>query len=126
MPFSEPRFAARGRVHAILPEKQVTEKFRVRVFVLAMGEDTKWPQYIPFQVTNDMCDDLDDSRIAEGAIVNVGFRLKGREWTGKDGEAKYFLNLQVPPGAIEIVRPAMDNDAEVAAAKEEEDSDLPF
>lgn len=81
-----------GRLHAIFETKQVTERFTKREFVLEIN-DGKFPQYVLFQMSGERCGALDD--FAVGDEVQLDFSLRGREWTGRDGEVRYFNSLDV-------------------------------
>ena len=72
--------------------KQVSEKFKLREFVLT-DNATSYPQVIPFQLTQDRCSFLDNIKV--GDEVTVDFQLKGREWKNPQGEIKYFSSLDV-------------------------------
>jgi len=82
-----------GKLHAIHEAKQVTERFRKREFVLELSENTRYPQYVQFQLTGDRCERIDDFEI--GDELQVEFRLGGREWKSPSGEVKYFNSLDV-------------------------------
>ena len=77
-------------IHHIGQVQQVTEKFRKRDLVLLLDAGTKWPQMVPFTVSGDRCERLDDFR--EGETVKVTFNLRGREWS-KNGTTKFFGEL---------------------------------
>ncbi|MCS5635285.1 MAG: DUF3127 domain-containing protein [Myxococcota bacterium] len=81
-----------GRLHALFDAEQKTERFRMREFVLEL-EDSRYPQYILFQLTGDRCEALD--AFAKGDEVNVEFSLRGREWTSPTGDIRYFNSLDV-------------------------------
>jgi len=82
-----------GRVHAIFDAKQVTERFRKREFVLELEPDSRYPQFVQFQLTGDRCSELD--AFSKGDDVTVEFSLRGREWTSPQGEIRYFNSLDV-------------------------------
>ncbi len=81
-----------GRVTAIFPTKQVSEKFSKREFVLEIA-DGKYPQVCLFQLTGDRCAQLDGVKV--GDEVRVEYSLRGREWKSPQGELKYFNSLDV-------------------------------
>ncbi|HJO22753.1 MAG: DUF3127 domain-containing protein [Myxococcota bacterium] len=85
--------AATGRIHAVFESKQITERFRKREFVLEMGDNPQYPQFVLFQLTGNRCEALDD--FAEGDEVRVDFSLRGREWTSPKNEVRYFNSLDV-------------------------------
>ena len=82
-----------GKLHAINQAQQVTERFRKREFVLELSENSRYPQFVQFQLTGDRCERIDDFEI--GDEVRVEFSLRGREWKSPKGEVKYFNSLDV-------------------------------
>ena len=89
-----------GTIYLIEETRKVSERFRVREFVVEIADNSKWPQLVKFQVTNDLCGLLDNCK--SGDLVSLEFNLRGREWTSpKDGKVKYFNSLDVR--ALEVV-----------------------
>ena len=84
---------ATGRIYAVFEAKQITERFRKREFVLEMGDNPNYPQYVLFQLTGDRCESLDG--FETGDEVRVDFSLRGREWTSPKNEIRYFNSLDV-------------------------------
>jgi len=84
---------ATGRIHVLLDTQQVTERFRKREFVVELGDNPRYPQYVLFQLTGDRCESLDDFKVGEQ--VRVEFSLRGREWKSPKGETKFFNSLDV-------------------------------
>ena len=82
-----------GKLHVINEAQQVTERFRKREFVLELSENSRYPQFVQFQLTGDRCERIDD--FAVGDEVQVEFSLRGREWKSPKGEVKYFNSLDV-------------------------------
>ena len=82
-----------GRIHAVFDAQQVTERFRKREFVLELGDNPRYPQYVQFQLTGDRCEQLDGFQV--GDEVRVEFSLRGREWKSPRGDIKYFNSLDV-------------------------------
>jgi len=82
-----------GKIHVIQQAQQVTERFRKREFVLELSENSRFPQFVQFQLTGDRCERIDDFEV--GDEVQVEFSLRGREWTSPTGEVKYFNSLDV-------------------------------
>ncbi len=80
----------RGQIIKIFPKKQVSEKFAKREFVIETGD--KYPQKILIQLTQDRCELID--RFAEGEEVTAYINLRGRDWTSKEGEVKYFNTIE--------------------------------
>ena len=85
-------YEATGRLHAIFDAEQKTERFRKRDFVLEFAE-SRYPQYVVFQLTGDRCEALD--AFGKGDEVQVEFSLRGREWTSPSGEVRFFNSLDV-------------------------------
>jgi hypothetical protein len=82
----------KGRIIEINNTVQVSDKFRKREFVVEFAENTQYPEYIKFELTQDKCDLLNG--FSTGQEVNVFFNLRGRRWTDPKGETKYFNSLQ--------------------------------
>ena len=80
-----------GKIKLINPERQVSETFKVREFVVTIDADGNYPQDIQLQTTNDKCEAL--NAFTTGSDVKVAFNLRGREWTSPQGEVKYFNTL---------------------------------
>lgn len=86
-------YTLKGNIKVIKPTQNVSEKFRKREFVVT-DNSSQYPQDIQFQLTQDRCEQLDNSK--PGDAVEVSFNIRGREWTSpKDGEVKYFNSLEV-------------------------------
>ncbi len=124
-------FELTGTIKVIQPTQKISEKFQKREFVLD-DNSGQFPQVIPFEFTQDKCDILDQYQV--GQEVKVYFNLRGREWTSKQNETKYFLNLQAwkmeAAGSAPMKEPAApqrEYSAPTAAdAPAEDDDDLPF
>jgi len=86
-------YEATGRLHAVYDTQQVTERFRKREFVVELGDNPRYPQYVLFQLTGDRTDELEGYEV--GDEVRVDFSLRGREWNSPKGETKYFNSLDV-------------------------------
>lgn len=81
-----------AKLHVKFDLVQVTESFRKREFVVEyIDGNPMYPQYLKFQLIQDKCDALDGFEV--GAMVDVSFNLKGREWKSPQGEIKYFNSL---------------------------------
>lgn len=97
-----------GEIILIKPTRDVSEKFRVREYVVRLEDGSRWPQFCLFQCTNQQCEELLDAR-SVGEFVQVNFYLRGREWTPRDGgETRYFNTLQT--ASIELMRPALNDE----------------
>ena len=82
---------AEGKIYKVEATRIISDKFRVREFVITT--DDKWPQFVKFQATQELCDSLDSYEV--GQDVAVRFRLRGREWTSPTGDVKYFNSLDI-------------------------------
>lgn len=80
-----------GIIDSIAKEKQVSEKFRNREFVLITEHKTQYPQTVLFELQQDRVDLIDPYKI--GQEVSVDFNIKGRQWTNPQGEVKTFIQL---------------------------------
>ena len=126
-------FETEGTVHKIFPTENKTASFQAREFVIK--QDSQYPQFIKFQLTQDRCDLID--KFKEGDAIKVHFDLRGREWN-----EKYFTNLNAwrleAPVAEQADQPQqtgsftpieepfdLANDTD-QAMKAEDFSDLPF
>jgi len=82
-------YTLKGEVKVISETRQVSEKFKLREFVITTEGD--YPQTIQFQASQDKGDLLDNFN--PGDQVEVSFNLRGREWTNPQGEVKVFNTL---------------------------------
>ena len=81
----------RGELIRINNTKQVSEKFALREFVIETKE--QYPQSIVLQVSQDKCKVLDNYKL--GDLVQVSINVRGRKWTDKNGEDRFFNTLEV-------------------------------
>lgn len=68
-----------GSVYKIEPVREVSDKLKVREFVIKTSET--YPQFIKFDTMNDKTSLLDAIKV--GQEVEVFFNLRGREWNDK-------------------------------------------
>lgn len=80
-----------GKLHELFDMQAVTERFNKREFVLEVPG--KNPQLVLFQLTGKRCSALDE--FAVGDQVRVEFTLRGRKWTSRQGEVRYYNSLEV-------------------------------
>ncbi len=117
-----------GRLHAIFETKQVTERFSKREFVLELSDKSQYSQYVLFQLTGDRVTAIDAFK--PGDQVRVDFSLRGREWTSRQGEVKYFNSLDVwsveAEGAGGGRGRARDDEPPVPTHEPVFDDDIPF
>lgn len=78
-------FEIQGKLHKKYDIETKTASFQAREFILLI-EESNYPQYIKFQLTQERCNILD--AYEEGESVKVWFDLRGREWN-----EKFFTNL---------------------------------
>lgn len=84
-------FEISGTILEIFPTQSFNKGFRKREFVLEVGD--KYPQKIIFQLVQEKCELIDAFSV--GDTLTVNFNLKGRDWTDKAGQVKYFTTLEV-------------------------------
>ncbi len=84
------KFEIEGTVKHVFDLKQVSERFSKREFVLEI-EDGKYSQVVSFEATGKALDYIGDFKA--GDKMRVHFNVRGREWTSKSGEVKYFNTL---------------------------------
>jgi ribosomal 30S subunit maturation factor RimM len=82
-------YTLKGEVKVISETRQVSEKFKLREFVITTKDE--YPQVIQFQASQDKGALLDNFN--PGDQVEVSFNLRGREWTNPQGEVKVFNTL---------------------------------
>lgn len=85
-------YEAVGTLYKVLPEQQVTERFRKREFVLSI-QDGMYVQQVKFTLKQDRCSLIEGYTV--GSELKVTFSLSGREVQGRDGEPIYFTSLDV-------------------------------
>jgi hypothetical protein len=83
---------ATGKLVEIFKTVQITDKFQKREFVLEYAPNPKYPELVKFEIVQDKCALLDDFKV--GDAVEVDFDLRGRKWTDKQGEVRYFTTVQ--------------------------------
>jgi len=72
--------------------QKISDSFQKREFVVEFAENPQYPEFIKFELIQTNCDQLDAHN--NGDLLNISFNLKGRKWTDKTGEVKYFNSLQ--------------------------------
>jgi len=81
-----------GSIVEIMEVQQVTDSFKKREFVIEHAENPQYPEFIKFELIQDKCALLDAQKVGDKVVVQ--FNLKGRKWTDKAGQVKYFNSLQ--------------------------------
>ncbi|MEY2971689.1 MAG: DUF3127 domain-containing protein [Schleiferiaceae bacterium] len=79
-----------GTIKKLFDTQQVSPTFRKREVVIETDEN--YPQVVLCEFTQDRADI--PSRYREGDKVVVSINIRGREWTNRDGETKYFVSIQ--------------------------------
>jgi hypothetical protein len=117
----------KGKVAFIGEKQTISDKFAKREFVLETAE--QYPQLILIQATNERCGILD--KLTLGQDVTASINLRGRKWTDKDGNDKYFntieawkINFGSDKPALEIKDSPFRED--YANSLEQEQGELPF
>jgi hypothetical protein len=83
-------FELTGELISRMDTKQISEKFRVREFVLKIV-DGDYTEEIKFQGVNDVCDYLD--QYEQGMTVTASFSIKGRRYQKPGKDVTWFNNL---------------------------------
>lgn len=79
-----------GKIKVINPTKEVSNTFKKRELVVTTNE--QYPQHVLIDFIQDKCAVLDSYNV--GDAVSVSINVRGKEHTTKDGEVKYFNQLQ--------------------------------
>ena len=83
----------KGILHLIDEEKQVTDKFKKREFVIYIPEQGYRSKYVKFSLIQKDCDVIDD--FEEGDTVTVSYSFEGRAWENpKTGKTEYFNDIR--------------------------------
>ncbi len=75
-----------GKLHAKFEAQQITERFRKQEFVIQLEPNSRYPQFVSFQLTGDRCGQIDEFQV--GDEISVEFTLRGREWTSPKGSRR--------------------------------------
>ena len=109
---------------------KITDSFQKREFVVEYAENPQYPEFLKFELIQDKCSSIDS--LQPGDKIKISFNLKGRKWTDKNGEVKYFNSMQAwkidslgggsstsdeIPGYVDNIPPHIESAA---------DDDLPF
>lgn len=79
-----------GKIKVINPTKEVSSSFKKRELVVTTDEN--YPQHISIDFVQDKCAVLDSYKV--GDSVTVSINVRGKEHTTKEGEVRYFNQLQ--------------------------------
>lgn len=114
-----------GTIERIEQEKQVTDKFKKREFVIMTDKNTDYPQSIQLECTQANCDILDNFTV--GQDVTVQINLRGRNWTNPEGIVKTFNTLQAwKIEALTASEPIGEIPVSAVVVEPEPTDDLPF
>ena len=113
-----------GKLHAKFEAQQITERFRKQEFVIQLEPNSRYPQFVSFQLTGDRCGQIDEFQV--GDEISVEFTLRGREWTSPKGEVKYFNSLEVWSIEGQKSQAPVDDFAPPGDPPPEIDDDVPF
>ena len=83
-------YTATGVVISVGEPTQITEKLTKAELVVELP-DEKYPQQVSFEVVNNNISKLEN--LSEGDSVEVTFDLRGRSFTDKNGNLRYFTTL---------------------------------
>jgi len=98
-----------GKIIEINPTMQVSERFKKRIFILDITEETNgqtYTNYASLQASQNKCEVLDGYKV--GDEVKVSFNVRGNRWE-KDGKVNYITTLDA--WRIERIAAAPQNNA---------------
>ena len=107
-----------GKIKLIGETKEYgTNKKKKRELVVTTQE--QYPQNILVEFVQDRCEILNSYQVGE--LVKIDINIRGREWTNKDNEVKYFNSIQ--GWRIEKIEESYDAQLPPIPTKEELNSD---
>ena len=107
-----------GKIKLINETKEYgSNGFRKRELVVTTQE--QYPQNILVEFVQDRCELLDSYNTGE--LVKIDINIRGREWTNKDNEVKYFNSIQ--GWRIEKIEENYDSQLPPLPTKEELNAD---
>lgn len=80
--------SVKGTIRRISQEKKFGNMLKKS---LILETDDKYPQKIEIEFVNDKINLLQG--YDQGEKVEIGYNLRGREWTSPQNEVKYFMSL---------------------------------
>ncbi|WPP50113.1 DUF3127 domain-containing protein [Catalinimonas niigatensis] len=110
----------KGTLIEIYDTAQISDRFQKREFVIEYADNPQYPEYIKFESIQDKCAMLDEYQLGDEVIVY--FNLKGRKWTDRQGETKYFNSLQ----AWRMQKGGETSSSPTHEASSNSNTDLPF
>lgn len=82
-----------GTIHHIKQIEQISDKFKKREIVIQTDAESKFPQLISMQLTNDKCDLANNLNF--GDSVECMINLRGREWIDpKTSQTRFFNTIE--------------------------------
>jgi|APFre7841882793_1041355.scaffolds.fasta_scaffold00188_5 hypothetical protein len=81
-----------GVIKRISDLQKISDKFTKQEFVVTIDGSTPYPQHIQLQCTQDKCNLL--APLNEGDEVKVYYNLRGKEYTDKEGNIKFFNTIE--------------------------------
>ncbi len=82
----------KGKLIEKLDTQKITDSFKKREFVVEYAENPMYPEYVKFELIQDRCDLIQPFNLHDE--IEIDFNIKGRKWTDKQNEIKYFNSLQ--------------------------------
>jgi len=83
----------KGVLHKKYEEKQITNKFKKRQFVVYVPGSGYRDNYVKFSLIQGECSLIDDYE--EGDSITVFYSLEGRQWENPNtGETEYFNDIK--------------------------------
>ncbi len=82
----------KGKLIEKLETAKITDSFKKREFVVEYAENPMYPEYVKFELIQERCDLIEPFNL--GDEIEIDFNIKGRKWTDKQNEVKYFNSLQ--------------------------------
>jgi len=79
-----------GKIRVVNPTKEISATFKKREIVVTTDE--QYPQHISIDFVQDKCSILDSYKAGEN--VKVSINIRGKESINKDGEVRYFNQIQ--------------------------------
>ena len=119
-----------GKIKLIGETKEYgTNGFRKRELVVTTQE--QYPQNILVEFVQDRCEILNSYQVGE--LVKIDINIRGREWTNKDNEVKYFNSrqgwrIEKSEESYDAQRPPLPTKEELNTDQDssKEPDDLPF
>lgn len=124
-----------GTIIEISDVQQISDSFKKREFVVEYVENPQYPEFVKFEAIQDKCAQLDAYKV--GDKLTIQFNLKGRKWTDKTGQVKYFNSLQAwkleaagsssqAPTSQSPETAPLDGLSEPSWSSDDKEDDLPF